>query len=191
MTIGLFVEGPSDERSIPILARKILASKGVRHGVVVRVAPRGNLFNAQKMKVHIDTLLRTHQDITKVIICVDSDCNPPEAEGLAKSAEGQLVNLRLKTLLRYVVVVHALEGWLAADTGAVGKVVGANVASYIPQDLEGVCKPADLLDQIFDKYGKDFRKTQHDPLIADYADPAAIARRNSSFRQFQEAITDP
>ncbi len=191
MTIGFFVEGPKSEKpSITILARKVLESKSMRRGVVARVGG-GDLFNAQKMKVHINTLLRIHQDITKIIVCVDSDCNPSEAEGRAKSTERQLASFRLKTVPRYVLVIHALEGWLAADPEAVGKVVGADVPRHIPQDLEGVCKPADLLDQIFAKYGKDFRKTQHGPLIAGYADPAAIAHRNSSFRQCQEAIIDP
>lgn len=190
MTIALFVEGPSDERSLTILARKILESKGMKHSVIARVV-RGDLFNAQKMKVHIDTLLRTYQDIIKIIVCVDSDCNPSEAESRVKSIERQLAGFGLKIAPQYVLVVHALEGWLAADAEAVGKVVGASVVAHIPQDLDSFCKPADLLDEIFRKYGKDFRRTQHDPFIAGYADPVAIARRNSSFRRFQETVADP
>lgn len=144
------------------------------------------------MRAYIIPLLKQHRDLSKIVICLDSECTDPgDINRRVKPIEKALTEFTLGPPIRYVVVVHALEGWLAADPDAVAQVLGANVSSQIPPNLEGVCKPADLLSEVFEKYGREFRKTEHNTKIAEHADPTRITRRNASFQHFQDAIVDP
>jgi len=127
--------------------------------------------------------LKQHQDVEKVIICVDSECTGPGE--IWEEVERELNEMGLP--VRYAVVVHALEGWLAADPRALEQVLGIQVC--VEQNLEEVCKPAELLEDIFAQHGKSFQKTRHGPQIARYADPVEIARHSSSFRRFCQLVT--
>jgi len=185
MSLGLFVEGKSDKDSIPQLIRKLLDPSP---GIVPRTIHRGEMFNPQKVKPYLEALLKQHQDIEKVIVCVDSECtNPEEIREEASKAERTLDEMGFQ--VKYAVAVHALEGWLAADSRALERVLGRQV--QINRNLEEVCRPAEFLAGIFAQHGKDFRKTRHDPLIARHADPNKIAERSPSFRRFCELVRDP
>lgn len=191
--MGIFVEDRrSGKEAIHELARKVFVAKNIRQGIHMRFAPRGDMFSAEKMKAYAIPLLKQHQDVSKIVICVDSECSDPGGvRRRVNSVERALAESELGTPIRYVVVVHALEGWLAADADAVGQVLRRDISGDIPGNLESVCKPADLLSEIFEKFRKDFRRTQHDPIIAKFSDPMRIADRNASFKHFQDAITDP
>jgi len=183
MTLGLFVEGKSDKKAIPILIRKILNTGGKTPAVIARLVPRGDMFKAIKVRAYIKRLLNEHPEISKIVVCVDSECTgPQEIEQEVRKVKQHL--LRLKVNLQYVVIVHALEAWLAADPKALRKVTGHT--GIIP-NLQGECRPAQVLERIV----KNFRKTEHAPRLAQYSDVKVIASRNSSFREFRRAVTDP
>lgn len=71
MKIALFVEGQSDEKTLPILLRK---SRGESMSVETRWVRRGNLLNPRKVAAVIDALLVVHADVSKIIACVDLEC---------------------------------------------------------------------------------------------------------------------
>ncbi len=96
----------------------------------------------------------------------------------------------LPVVPRYVVVINALEGWLAADPEALRQVLGRGAEVRIEQNLEEICRPAELLEDIFARHGKDFQKTRYDPLIAEHANPEEIAKHSASFRRFCQLVKD-
>lgn len=191
--MGIFVvDKRSGKEAIHKLAQKVLEASNIRQRVHMRFAPQGDMFIPEKMRAHFIFLLKQHRDLSKIIACVDSECTDPgQIQPRVDQVQRKLTEFKLGPPIRYVVVVHAVEGWLAADAEAVGQVLRMDVSTHIPANLEHVCKPADLLAEIFEKCGRDFRKTLHDPEIAEHSDPEKIAHRNSSFQHFQNALLDP
>lgn len=191
MSVGLFVEGESDERAISILVRKVLETQGGPQKPICRnFRGRGDMFKARKIKAHLEFLLKQQPDVAKVIVCVDSHCtDPAEIRKRVSKVERELARMSLPVVPQYVVVVHALEGWLAAAQKALGQVLGSEV--NINRNLEEECKPEDLLGDLFEKHGKSFLKTRDDPQIAEHTDPEEITKRSPSFRQFCQLIKDP
>jgi hypothetical protein len=188
MSIGLFVEGSSDKKAIPILIHKILEVHGSRQKCICRnLRGKGNILNAKKIQGHWKALLEQDSDIAKVIVCVDSDCDPAGIQEKALEIERELNKMGLP--IRYAVVVHALEGWLAADSKALERLLGRQV--QIKRNLEEECKPAEWLENLFARRGKNFQKTRDDPRIAEHVDPREIAKHSSSFRRFCQLVKDP
>lgn len=192
MSIALFVEGKSDRDALTILIRKILAAKNQRQRVIPRQVPRGDMFSANKMAAHFVPLLAQHGDARKVIVCLDCECTDPnEIRERIASIQKRLAAQFPSVLVRYVIVVHALEGWLASDENALREVIEPSVSVTVPQNMETICRPAEWLDDVFAKNRKEFRKTQHDPEIANAMDYRRIAQRSPSFSDFQRAVEDP
>ena len=186
MSIVLFVEGKSDKDTIPKLIRKFLDTPPK---IIARTIHRGEMFKSEKVKPYLEALLKQHQDVEKVIVCVDSECtDPAEIWEEVSKVERELNEMGLP--VRYAVIVHALEGWLAADSKALEQVLGRGAEVRIEQNLEEICKPAELLEDIFARHGKDFQKTRHGPRIADRVDHREIAKRSSSFRRFCQLLKD-
>ncbi|MBM4465080.1 MAG: DUF4276 family protein [Chloroflexi bacterium] len=139
----------------------------------------------------MEALLKQHQDIEKVIVCVDSECtDPAEIQREVSKVERELSRVGLPVVPRYVVVVHALEGWLATDSEAVRQVLGRGAEVRIERNLEEICKPSELLEDIFAQHGKNFLKARDDPLLAEYVDPEEIAEHSPSFRRFCQLVKD-
>lgn len=186
MSIVLFVEGKSDKDTIPKLIRKFLDPSPK---IIPRTIHRGEMFKSEKVRPYLEALLKQHQDVEKVIVCVDSECtDPAEIWEEVSKVERELNEMGLP--VRYAVIVHALEGWLAADSKALEQVLGRGAEVRIEQNLEEICKPAELLEDIFARHGKDFQKTRHGPRIAEHVDPREIAKRSSSFRRFCQLVKD-
>ncbi len=74
MSIGLFVEGKSDKDTIPRLIRRFLDAPPK---IITRTIHRGEMFKSEKVKPYLEALLKQHQDVEKVIVCVDSECTDP------------------------------------------------------------------------------------------------------------------
>ena len=77
MSLGLFVEGLSDRRAIPILIRKL----GYRARITSKELSQSELLLPDKMAVHIRELLRVRKDVELILICIDSErVDPTETE---------------------------------------------------------------------------------------------------------------
>jgi len=151
--------------------------------IILRTIHRGEMFKPEKVKPYLEAILKQHQDVEKVIVCVDSECtDPTEIREEVSKVERELSKEGLP--VRYAVVVHALEGWLAADSKALGQVLGRGAEVRIEQNLEEICRPAELLEGIFAQHGKNFLKIRDAPLLAEHVHPEEIAKRSSSFRRF-------
>ena len=138
MSLGLYVEGRSDKDTIPILIRKL----GYRSRVTSRVVPRSEMLIVDKMTVHLNVLLRQQSDVDLVVICIDSEgVDPGTTRQLTRPVERQL-NQRSHAPIRYAVVDHALEGWLACDGEAIQGVLGPRASVNIRGNPEDHPRPA-------------------------------------------------
>ncbi len=192
MSIGLFVEGKSDRDALTTLMRKILEAKKQPQGIISREVPRGDMLSATKMAAYFIPLFAQHNDMRKVIVCLDCECtDPAEIRGSMVDTERRLAAKFPSVPVRYIIVVHALEGWLASDENALRRVIGKNASLTVPPSMETICRPAEWLDDVFTKNGKKFLKTQHDPEIAKNMDYSRIAQRSPSFSEFHHAVEDP
>ena len=191
MSLGLFVEGESDLAAIPILVRKL----GYQSGVRARKMPRGDMLRFDKVRPNIINLIHRRSDIDLVIVCIDADDSAPNR---LLTQEAMPVERRLNrdsaihVPVRFAVIAHALEGWLACDEDALRSVLGGSRARVnIRGNPENHPAPADLMKQLFRDNGRVFKKTQHDPLIAEHTSPERIAARSPTFRRFAEILGRP
>ena len=187
MSLGLFVEGPSDIRAIPILIRKF----GYRARITSKEIAQSELLLPDKMAVHIRELLRVRKDVELTLICIDSErVDPTETERRTAPIQRHLDEMS-RVSVRYAVVDHALEGWLACDQEAVQSVLGPGSRVNIRGNSDDHPTPADILGRVFRDNGRDFRKSRHDPEIAEHASPQRIAAKSPTFRRFAEILGHP
>ena len=185
MKIALFVNGPSDEKTISIFVHKILKKADIK----TRVIPRGDLLNKEKVLVYIKFVLKEHSNVSKIIICLDSECER-DVERTVKKIESDLKH-RVKRPVHYTVVTHALEGWLLADPDAIRECLGPRVEVNIPYQATLDCKPKEVIKDIFRKASKDFYALRDNPRIAEKIDIDKMAKNNMSFDRFRERVKDP
>jgi len=182
LTLALFVEGPSDKDSIPILIRKVSKSP-------VKIVPRivRDMFNYNKIERHIQFLLRQHSDVKKILVCKDTECSDPKKiEKMAKSMEKKL---KKYPKVKYVLVVHALESWLSEREG-LRKLLGEKAKIKLPYNLEKVCKPSEILKEVFRRNGRSFLKTRDAPALAKVIEVNNMKRQNKSFHTFCRTVQD-
>lgn len=122
--------------------------------------------------------------IQMAIIFRDSECTDPEYWiAKAKVVEKEFEQLGLKPPVRYVIVDHSLEGWLACDKSALRSVIGPY--AKIPNRLNPAyaCRPAEAMKKLFqhNKVRAPFNKVIHNPLMAESADPKVIAKESPTF----------
>lgn len=188
MRFGLFVEGRSDKLALETLARKALGQSRTA------IEPReiGNdVRSFDAIRRHMDALLNTHRDVSKVIVCADLHSDRV-MKGQIDATERALNNVDLPVQVRYVKVLHALEGWLLADPDAIKETLGLRTSpANIPGDLESRCDQVEILEELFRRNGKEYKKVRWAPTLASHADPSAIAARMSSFQEFVNALKDP
>jgi hypothetical protein len=185
--IALLVEGVSDAKTLSILVKKI---RGESVGVISRVIGQGNLFKDRKVCAYIQDLMSEHPDISKIIACVDSECTPEaqtqeQVKKIEKTIKAQIDR---HYHFSYVIVVHALEGWLLADPDAIGNYLGPKTTVKIPNSATLDCRPKETLKIIFKKAGKDFLNTVADPRLAERVDCDKMVKRNKSFAHFYDCI---
>jgi len=185
MKVGLFVEGPTDKEVIQILVKKI----DPKIKIIARVLPPGDLLNPQKIRTYIEQdLLLKHHDLTKVIICKDSECtDPKEIEREFSDVEKKLQEFKIKIPVQLCIVVHALEGWLMADAESLSKFLG-DARIKIPKNSESLCKPKEALRELFRKANRDYIAKRDCPKIAEMADIERIAKNNKSFARFRKLL---
>lgn len=189
MKIVIFIEEPSSQKPIQTFIRKIL---GRKIGIVIRVKKRGDLLNKEKIEAYIENdILLEHNDISKFIVCVDSECTPEEE--MAKTTCKIEASLKSKVIqpFHYIVVTHAFEGWLLADPVCIKEYLGQRAKVKIPASASKVCKPKALMQDIFRKADRDYHYTVENARIADFSEPKRMIKNSTSFKKFYDVIKDP
>ncbi len=187
MKIAIFIEEQSSKEPIKTFIHKIL---GQHAGIIDRVVKRGNLLNEEKVKAHINFLLIYHS-ISKIIVCVDSECTPEEEiEKITNKIEKSL-KAKIKQPIYYITIVHAFEGWLLSDPDCIKKYLGPRAKVNISPSASKECKPKEVMKDIFRKADKDYIHTLHNTEIAERANPERIMKSNKSFKKFYDVIKDP
>jgi hypothetical protein len=188
MTITLFVEGPSDKKTFPILVKRILGRSAAKTKIVCRTVGQGGLFNARKVKAYVQhDIAVKHPDCDRIIVVVDSECTPyEETQTRVTKVERQLKSMRARPLPHYCVAYHALEAWLGADLEALKHVAGKPVK--LSESILEACKPKEVLEESFRKSGKNFDHMRDDPRIAEMIDLNIAARNNPSFAHFVKLV---
>ena len=188
MSLGLLVEGQSDQDTIPILAKRLGYDARIR----ARVVSRGQMLASNAISRYLTKFLRESRDVTRVIICLDAEReNPAQVLASTRPLERRL-NETLRVQVNYAVVDHALEGWLACDEEALRAVLGGSRADInIRGNPEDHPAPADLLVQVFRVNRRRFRKTRDNPKIAERASPERIAAKSPTFKRFAEILGHP
>ena len=188
LSLGLLVEGQSDRDTIPILAKRLGYDARIRR----RIVSRGDMLASSTISRYLTKFLRENRDVTRVIICLDAEREIP-AQVLASTRPiERRLNETLRVQVNYAVVDHALEGWLACDEEALRSVLGGQRARInIRGNPEDHPTPADILERVFRDNRRRFRKTRHDPEIAEHVNVERIAARSPTFRRFAEIIGHP
>ena len=185
--LGLIVEGQSDRDTIPILARRLGYDARIRP----RVVSRGDMLAQRAISRYLTKFLRDFRDVTLVIICLDAEReNPAQVFARTRQVERRL-NESLPVPVRYAIVDHALEGWLACDENALRSVLGPRARINIRGNPENHPSPADILNRIFRDNRRKFRKTQDDPKIAQAITPQNIAVKSPTFQRFAQLLGHP
>ncbi|MDP2660166.1 MAG: DUF4276 family protein [Dehalococcoidia bacterium] len=187
MRLAFFVEGLSDKKVIDVLARKVLGNpspaldfrelgSGVRSFDVIRR--------------HTDAVRKLHPDLSKVIVCADLHSNPTMKDEMRKT-ENSLRRVRLPVQVKYVKVLHAIEGWLLADADALRRSLGQNATiGDIPANLESRCDQVSILEGVFSRNRKEYNKVKWAALIAEHVQVDVVMNNMTSFRQFVDALRD-
>jgi hypothetical protein len=184
----LLVEGPSDKGALPILARKLIGS---RVGVTALAVGKGDLLSAKRVEVHISYAMARQKDILKAVLCVDSECTDIERTRARIETVAQEVAQNLTGVsIRAIVVDHSLEGWLLYDRPAVAQFLGITERWLGYRNPEHECRPANLMDRLFRRAGRDFIKTRDLPDLANRIDPGQVALLSPTFNEFKLAITE-
>lgn len=187
MTVLLLVEGQSDRRALPILARR-LVDVGV--GVTALKVGKGDLLSAQKTEVHIRYALARQRDVNKVVLCIDSECTDigetrARIDAVAREVAGRLPQVST----RAVVVDHSLEGWLLVDRQALARHLGLPEGRLLRYgDPENECRPAELMARVFRQARRDFLKTDALPALAERMDVRLVAQGSPTFATFRQAL---
>ena len=184
MSLGLFVEGRSDKDTIPVLIRKL----GYRMRTIAKVVSQSELLIGDKMARHLAVLLREHNDVDLALICIDSERVDPSVTKERSRPVERLLDRESTVPVRYAVVDHALEGWLACDEEAIQSVLGPRARVNIQGNPEDHPDPADILHRVYRQNRRNFRKTRDNLKIAQLVTPEHIAAKSPTFRRFSEIL---
>jgi hypothetical protein len=185
LSLATFVEGQSDKLSIPILLRKLTPIRILTPHII----SAGDMLDIEEMSRHI-RFLRS-QKIKMVIIFRDSECTDP-AYWIAKTKmlEQQFVKRGHKMPVRYVIVDHSLEGWLACDGTALQAVLGTHIRPNATLSITRACRPAQAMKQLFKRNGKSFNKVTHNPKIAENVKPEVLIGKSPTFAYLVKLVSN-
>lgn len=187
MSLGIFVVGQSERVALPLLLRKLGQSS-----VHVRLAQQDDMLDVDQMERHVRALKGMHREVRRVIIFKDSERADPETT-LRESdrARGELNARVAPVTVDYVIVDHSLEGWLACDEMALRTILGRNARLGRLGNPDAHLEPAKLLQRVFRANKRDFKKTQHNPQLAERADVRVVADRSPTFQRLVELLRGP
>ena len=184
MSLGLYVEGRSDKDTIPKLVGKL----GYRIRIITKVVSQSEMLIGDKMARHLTVLLRERHDVDLVLICIDSERVDSSVTKERSRPVERMLNRDSPVTVRYAIVDHALEGWLACDEEAVQSALGPRAQINIRGNPDEHPTPADILHRVYRENGRKFRKTRDNPIIAGHVRPERISERSSTFRAFEQLL---
>lgn len=177
IALAIFVEGKSDRESHKHLLRKL-----GNPSIQAHVVSQGDMLNVREMQNQIQAVLRLHPEISHVLVLRDSEgVDPERTRDRMRPAETELRERFPDLGIDYVVVDHSIEGWLLCDQEALKAVLGARARIDVPGNPDQNPRPANLLKRIFKDNGKEFRKTTHNPAIAEAARVETIRQCSQTF----------
>lgn len=188
MRLGVFVEGRSDKGVIGALVRKVPGQTST----ALEFRELGNgVRSFDIIRRNLEALLSLHGDVSKVIVCADLHSDPVKKREIV-STEFALHSAALSVPVKYVKVLHAIEGWLLADRDALKTALGPNSRlGMIPAELESRCDQVQILEEVFRRNNKQYVKAKWAPIIAGHAKVNPVAAQMSSFRELLDALRDP
>ncbi len=120
---------------------------------------------------------------------MDSEgANPDHTLRMTELAAARLNEVSGRIPVDYVVVDHALEGWLACDEEALRRVLGRNAQINTRGNPEDHPRPAELMHRIFRDNGKDFRNTVHNKRIAGFVEARNIFAMSPTYRRLASLL---
>lgn len=188
MKIALFCEDKFN-KPFQILTQRIM---GKQKGVIMRSKKRHDLLKEDKIYSHITyDILQDHPDISKIIVCVDSECTPEKRvlEDLRRVESS--IKTKLRQPIHYLPVTHALEGWLLADPETIKQYLGSRVRVDISSSATSHCKPKELMKEMFQKADREFLPSRDNGRIADQINIDEIAKNNRSFACYRKVVQEP
>ena len=185
VSLGILVEGPSDKQTIPILIKKL----GYKARIHARVVGQGAMLNLDKISKHIAALMTIHRQLRSILIFIDSE-GVDSSETLRRTdpVTARLNQVAGRIPVKFIVVDHFLEGWLACDVAAVEGVLGRNAQIRIRGNTENHLRPATTSDRVFQDNGQTFKKTVDNQRIAKRVIPANILEESPTFRHLADAL---
>jgi Domain of unknown function (DUF4276) len=191
VSICLLVEGTTDKKVIRILLDKIGELQGHRQSFHFRVKNRSDLFQGPKVGAIIQyDLLQQIPDLTRVVVCVDMECEPPELlAGRVDLFLAYISQAGLGVRVDFHLVRYALESWLAADPEAWHRAFRFNLRTDLPPGILEECDPKGVLISNLSRTGFDFRPTVHDIKVAEQLEVSDAAHNCQNFAQFMERVS--
>lgn len=184
MSLGVIVEGPSDRKPIRTLLEKL-----GRTVSGVRVVRQGDMLNVPKMATYIDLLAQPRHRFDRIFIFRDSEgVDPNDTYEATREAERSLSSMFSRPEIRYVIVDHSIEGWLASDHDAVRQVLGGKREISRLNNADVHQRPADLLARVFRANRRSFDKNVHNQQIAELADTSVIAQKSPTFTRLVDLL---
>jgi hypothetical protein len=173
--ILIYTEDEKGREPVKILAKKITPNVKVK----VEWSSKGNLIsNSRKTAAQINQHISNNPDISKIIVCVDTECTQCTEEQIHNA--GNEVSVLVSKPVKYCPVVHALESWLASDPKPIETRLG-NKKFSLPQTE---CNPKEYIKQKW----SDFDYIKHNTILAEEVNIDTIAKNNTSFKEFIQTI---
>ena len=184
MSLGIFVEGQSDKKAIPILIKKL----GYADAIKTRIVRQGQMLDESRMLHHVDALFTDQPKVSRIIVFMDSEGVDPKTTLRSTTSVSSALTASSGVRVDYVIVDHALEGWLACDIDALRAVLGTGAKIQIRGNPEDNLRPAKLMERIFKANRKNYVKTVHAAKIAEAATASSIAKKSPTFRRLKRVL---
>lgn len=155
---------------------------------------QGEVYDIEAMRKHIRAFIQSQPRLTKILVLVDSECTDiQESREQANQAERRLSRELSRSVLKYVVVDHSLEGWLLQDSEALRAVLRTRARLSLSINPEQECRPAQRLRSLFQTHRKKkpFMKTVDNIRIAEKVSLDVLRQKSQTFAYFAQVLNDP
>jgi len=200
------VEGPGEERALPILLRRLLLEKFGLNPADIQILPPknargcGQLTNADPkagIERYVRHAIKEQCDCVLVLIdndpakrlkrdrVIQDDCAPEFAHYLVQ----RLRNIYCAKPVVVVVARWEYEAWFLANLERIGSLVGIAEGVVFEGDVESVGSPKGWIARRLPP-GRSYSETVDQPALTRVLDLDVVAQRSRSFRRLQHALEE-